>query len=45
MLPAKSTLSKKAGASQKEHGEGGNKERPEQGQAVSRAAACARCQI
>lgn len=45
MLLAKSTPSKKAGDIQKEHGEGGNKERPEQGQAVSSAATCARCQI
>lgn len=45
MLLAKSTPSKKAGDIQKKHGEGGNKERPEQGQAVSRAAMSARCQI
>lgn len=35
----------KVGDSQKEHGDGGNKERPEQRQAVSRAATCPRCQI
>lgn len=34
MLHTKSTPSEKAGDSQEEHGDGGNKERPEQGQPV-----------
>lgn len=41
MLLTKSTPSEKAGNGQKEHADGGNKDRPGQSLPVGRAAACA----